>query len=73
MKKFEGFNKKEEIVEEKGKEKEVILTEEQRKAKEEMIQALSKGWVADAIEIKERSSVPEEVISSPEIQQAAKE
>ncbi|PIY59270.1 hypothetical protein COY96_02790, partial [Candidatus Wolfebacteria bacterium CG_4_10_14_0_8_um_filter_37_11] len=56
---------------EKEKTKEIILTTEQKTAKQGMIDRLSKGYIYSAIQIKDKFNLPEELISSPEIQQAA--
>ena len=58
---------------EKEKTKEIILTTEQKTAKQGMIDRLSKGYIYSAIQIKDKFNLPEELISSPEIQQAAKQ
>ena len=47
--------------------------QEKEKSKEAMIGALKKGNIDSALEIKEKFNIPEEVIQSPEIQEAVKE
>src|SRR6056297_674371 len=55
------------------KEKQPELTPEQEKAKTEMIETLSKGYVNKAIKIRDKFNVPDSVIASAEVQEAAKQ
>ena len=53
--------------------KEIILTPKQQSAKQGMIECLLKGWIDNAIKIKNEFALPEEIMSSKEIQLAAKQ
>ncbi len=52
---------------------ETILTPEQVKGQQELINCLSNGDIYSALEIRDQFALPAEVIQSPEVQAAAKE
>ena len=65
-------NASEQIDGEKEK-SEIILTPEQEEAKKEMIMNLSRGHVENALKIKDKFNLPEEIIQSFKIQSAARQ
>ena len=73
MKEEKFLNPEEDLGEEKDEREEIVLTEEQEKARFIFRRAMTMGQLDDAVKIKKEFSLPEEFIQSEDVQQIAKE